>query len=98
PPRRRQRRHLGHRRRRFLSRTQPAARSLLSRNTIGGPRPRLVPEEPADTTVERRDHCADMVVSALRRCVDAGGKLASALNALARGPRERSLRAQRLLA
>src|SRR5699024_11591989 len=55
-------------------------------------------EEPADTTVERRDHGAAIVVSALRRCVDACGKLGFALNALARDPRERSLRVQRLLA
>src|SRR5699024_2626378 len=47
----------------------------LSRNTAGGPRPRRRTEEPAETTAERRDHCADMVVSALHRCVDASGKL-----------------------
>src|SRR5699024_11976072 len=46
-----------------------------SRDTAGGPRPRRRAEEPAETTVERRDHCADRVVSALRRCVDASGKL-----------------------
>src|SRR5699024_6948404 len=48
--------------------------AALSRNTAGGPRPRRRTEEPTETTVERRDHCADMVVSALHRCVDASGK------------------------
>src|SRR5699024_8068754 len=50
--------------------------SRLSRNTAGGRGPRGRTGEPAETRAERRDHCADRVVWALHRCIDARGKLA----------------------
>src|SRR5699024_1080261 len=44
--------------------------SLGGRDHGAAPRPRLVPEEPVETTVERRDRCARTVVSELHSCLE----------------------------